>query len=206
MFVNEMRRSSRIRKSSGLWRAAFFTLLFLVVATVGIALYYLSSGFSGGSGTPQNFSDRQTNRAIFSVQANKEQLQSLINQQIADNRDKRLSYHVAIGDQVVLKGNYKLLFTGIPFSLSFEPVVSNGDIILKETGVRLGDVKLPDEEVLAFLKSGTKFPKWVAIQPAKKQVYLNLTRVQVQKGLYLRAETINLPQNIVSFSVHQKSK
>ncbi|CAM3150956.1 uncharacterized protein YpmS [Sporolactobacillus spathodeae] len=204
--MNEMRRSSRIRKSSSLWRAAFFTLLFLVVATVGIALYYLSSGFSGDSGTPQNFSDRQTNRAIFSVQANKEQLQSLINQQIADNRDKRLSYHVAIGDQVVLKGSYKLLFTGIPFSLSFEPVVSNGDIILKETGVRLGDVKLPDEEVLAFLKSGTKFPKWVAIQPAKKQVYLNLTRVQVQKGLYLRAETINLPQNIVSFSVHQKSK
>ncbi|MFT8362861.1 MAG: YpmS family protein [Sporolactobacillus sp.] len=204
--MNETRRTIRKGQRPAVWRAAFFTLLFLVIALIGLALYYLSAGFSGEQATPESYSDQQTNRAIFSVQANKTQLQSLINQQITDSGDKRLSYHVEIGDQVVLKGSYKLLFTGIPFSLAFKPIVSNGDVVLRETSVRLGDVKLPDEEVLAFLKSGTKFPKWVAIQPAKKQVYLNLTRVQVQKGLYLRAEVINLPKNIVSFSVHQKNK
>ncbi|MFT8318702.1 MAG: YpmS family protein [Sporolactobacillus sp.] len=204
--MSELRRSKVSKKRPSVWRAAFFTLLFLVVIALAVLAAFLTGGFSTSKTSPENFTSQQTSDAIFTVQANKKQLQSMINQQIADNKDKRLNYHVEIGDQVVLKGSYRLLFTGIPFSLSFAPEVNNGDIILKETNVRLGNLKLPDQEVLAFLKSGTRFPKWVVIQPSKRQVYINLTRVQVQKGLYLHAETINLPGNDVSFTVHQKAK
>lgn len=204
--MNELRRSRASKKRPSIWRAAFFTLLFLVVLALVVLMAFLTGGFSASNQSPENFTSQQTSDAIFTVQANKKQLQSMINQQIADSKDKRLSYHVAIGDQVVLKGSYRLLFTGIPFSLTFVPKVSNGDIILKETNVRLGDMKLPDEEVLAFLKSGTRFPKWVVVQPSKRQIYINLTKIQVQKGLYLHAETINLPGNDVSLTVHQKAK
>lgn len=143
------------------------------------------------------------NAAIFTVQANKQQLETLINDQIHTDKNARLSYRVAIGDQVALNGNYRLLFTGIPFSLTFNPVVSHGDIILKESEVKLGSIRLPDKQVLSFLKAGSQFPKWVIIQPDKRQIYINLTAVQIQQGLYLQAEKIDLPKNIVSFTVHR---
>lgn len=127
----------------------------------------------------------------------------MINDQIRGNQNGRLSYQVSIGDHVVLKGNYKLLFTGIPFTLTFDPVVSHGAILLKESDVQLGGLKLPDKEVLNFLKISAGFPDWVVFQPDKKQIYIDLAKTSIQKGLYFQAETINLPKNIVSFTVHQ---
>ncbi|MCQ2008749.1 MAG: YpmS family protein [Sporolactobacillus sp.] len=190
------------KKKKNLWKIALLSLLVIELALVIAVLGMLTNGFSAtDSPTPQT--DRTEGKAIFSVQANKQQLENMINDQIDSNGNNRLTYHIDIGDQVVLNGKYKLLFTAIPFSLTFTPSVSNGDIVLKETDVKLGSIPLPDKQVLSFLKSGSKFPKWVAIQPNKRQIYINLTDVQVQKGLYLRAQTINLAKNDVTFSVHQ---
>ncbi|MCO7176847.1 YpmS family protein [Sporolactobacillus kofuensis] len=185
-----------------MWKFAFLTFLILEVVALLVIVGMITNGFSTKD-APLPRTDRTQGHAIFSVQANKQQLENMINDQIDSNRNKRLSYHVDINDQLVLNGKYKLLFTAIPFSLTFTPTVSNGDVVLKETNVKLGSLPLPDKQVLSFLKSGSKFPKWVVIQPNKRQIYINLTRVQVQKGLYLRAETMNLPKNDVTFSVHQ---
>ncbi|MDN3955734.1 YpmS family protein [Sporolactobacillus laevolacticus] len=190
-------------RKKNIWKIAFLSFLLLEVLAIGVILAMITNGFSSKDGALPR-TDRTQGQAIFSVQANKQQLENMINDQIDSNQNKRLSYHVDIGDQLVLNGKYKLLFTAIPFSLTFTPGVQNGDVVLKETNVKLGSLPLPDKQVLSFLKSGSDFPKWVVIQPNKRQIYINLTQVQVQQGLYLRAETINLPHNDVTFSVHQK--
>jgi uncharacterized protein YpmS len=190
-------------RKKNIWKIAFLSFLLLEVLAIGVILAMITNGFSSkDEALPRT--DRTQGQAIFSVQANKQQLENMINDQIDSNQNKRLSYHVDIGDQLVLNGKYKLLFTAIPFSLTFTPGVQNGDVVLKETNVKLGSLPLPDKQVLSFLKSGSNFPKWVVIQPNKRQIYINLTQVQVQQGLYLRAETINLPHNDVTFSVHQQ--
>lgn len=190
------------KRRKNLWKAAFFALLFMILLTIILLFSLLTSGFSG---TSQPIPSKLTGgNAIFTVQANKLQLQNMINDQIRGNQNNRLSYQVTIGDRVVLKGDYKLLFTGIPFTLTFDPVVSNGAIILKESNVRLGNLKLPDREVLNFLKISAGFPDWVIFQPDKQQIYIDLTKISIQNRLYLQAETIDLPKNIVSFTVHQR--
>lgn len=153
---------------------------------------------------PKSAANSQVRAAVFTIQAEKAQLQRLINERFAKKDDQKLSYRVTIGDRVTLSGDFRLLFTGIPFSLTFIPRVSGGDVILRETDVKLGKVRLPDEEVLAFLQSGADLPKWIVIQPKERQIYVKLTDVQVQKGLYLRADTINLPDNQIIFSVHER--
>lgn len=185
------------------WRTAFFALLIIVVAVPIFLFGLLTGGLSSNSVTPGGLQPGSKNAAIFTVKANKQQLETLINDQIRSNKNSRLTYQVSIGNQVALNGRYRLLFTGIPFSLTFNPVVSNGDILLKESEVKLGSIKLPDQQVLSFLKAGSKFPKWVVIQPDKRQVYINLTSVKIQNGMYLRAKTIDLPKNDVSFTVHR---
>ncbi|MDD9149432.1 YpmS family protein [Sporolactobacillus sp. CQH2019] len=198
----EKRQTLNEKKRKNLWKAAFFALLFIFLLFVLLLFSLLTSGFSGTSQTvPSRLTDGQ---AIFTVQANKRQLQNMINDQISRNGNNRLSYQVAIGNRVVLKGTYKLLFTGIPFTLTFDPVVSHGAIILKESNVRVGSLELPDKEVLNFLKVSAGFPDWVVFQPDKQQIYIDLSKISIQNGLYLQAETIDLPKNVVAFTVHQK--
>ncbi|MCO7124937.1 YpmS family protein [Sporolactobacillus shoreicorticis] len=197
-----MKAATYPKKKKNLWKLALLSILVIELATVVVVFAMLTNGFSAAD-HPIPRTDRTKGKAIFSVQANKQQLENMINDQIDSNGNNRLTYHIDIDDHLVLNGKYKLLFTAIPFSLTFTPSVSNGDIVLKETDVKLGSIPLPDKQVLSFLKSGSKFPKWVAIQPNKRQIYINLTDVQVQKGLYLRAQTINLAKNDVTFSVHQ---
>ncbi|RYL93126.1 DUF2140 family protein [Sporolactobacillus sp. THM7-4] len=185
------------------WKAAFLSLLFAVAVAVFLIFGLLTDWFSGGQ--PVNVPPhRSAGQAVFTVQANKKQLEAMINSQINKDLDPRLSYSVKINDQLILSGKYKLLFTAIPFSITFDPAVSQGNIILKEADVKLGSLKLPDKEVLNFLKSGSGFPKWVIIQPDQQQIYIDLTQVEIQKGLSLQAKTINLAEDTISFTVHQK--
>ncbi|MCL1630700.1 YpmS family protein [Sporolactobacillus sp. CPB3-1] len=200
-----MNGSRQTRKKKNFWKYAFLILISIELLALLVFFAFLTNGFSSPD-SPTPHVNRTKGQAIFSVQANKQQLENMINDQIDSGNNKRLSYHVNIGDQLVLNGKYKLLFTAIPFSLTFTPKVSDGDLVLKETDVKLGSIPLPDKQVLSFLKMGSKFPKWVVIQPEQRQVYIHLTDVEVQKGLYLRAQTVNLPNNEVSFSVHQVRK
>lgn len=186
------------------WKRAFFSLLILLAAAV-VILYGLFLGLFTGGGPAKNIiHPAREDAAIFTVQAKKKNLQDMINEQIQKYPDSRLSYTAEIDRDLTLTGKLKLLGTGIPFSMSFDPYVSNGDIILKETGVTLGKVSLPEEQVLSFLNSSTQFPKWVIIQPDKRQITINLTQMPLEDQFYLKAKTINLSQDDISFEVHEK--
>jgi Uncharacterized protein conserved in bacteria len=178
-------------------------LLLAILIAVLLLAGFLTQGFSANSALPVKVQDAAKGQPIFTVQANKQQLETMINHQMNGTKDSKLTYQVLIGDQVELKGTYRLLFTGIPFSLKFNPTVSNGDIVLKESEVKLGSIRLPDQEVLGFLKAGNSFPSWVLIRPNQRQVYINLSQIKMQGGLFLRAKTMDLPHNDVSFNVYQ---
>ncbi|WKB36700.1 YpmS family protein [Terrilactibacillus sp. S3-3] len=184
-------------------RAFFFHYLFYWQRRLSF-FTACSSAFSQEAGAKNIIHPAREDAAIFTVQAKKKNLQDMINEQIQKYPDSRLSYTAEIDRDLTLTGKLKLLGTGIPFSMSFDPYVSNGDIILKETGVTLGKVSLPEEQVLSFLNSSTQFPKWVIIQPDKRQITINLTQMPLEDQFYLKAKTINLSQDDISFEVHEK--
>lgn len=191
-------------KAPNRWKRAFFSLLFLLAAAAAILYVTFLGLFTGGGPSKTIVHPVSEGAAIFTVQAQKNNLQDMINEQIKKYPDSRLSYTARIDQDLTLSGKLKLLGTGIPFSISFDPYVSKGDIILKETGVTLGKVSLPEEQVLNFLNSSTRFPKWVIIQPAKRQITINLTQMPLEDQFYLKAKTINLNQDDISFEVHEK--
>lgn len=199
----ESSRAGSRNKKWNKWRTAFLLLLSINIVVFITLAVSLTGGFSRNETAPDNLLDQSKGAAIFTVQADKSQLEALINDQLRSSKNDRLDYRVVINRQFVIKGNYRLLFTGIPFTLTFNPTVSHGDIILNETDVKIGSLSLPDKEVLRFLKMGTDFPEWVVIRPEQRQIYIDLTKVEIQDGLYLRAKSIHLPDE-VSFTVHRQ--
>lgn len=150
--------------------------------------------------------DSVSGRPIFTLKTDPQQLERLINDQLKESGDDKISFQVAIDQKVVLSGNYKLLFTGIPFSMTFEPSVSNGDILLKEAEVKLSGLDLPDEEVLQFFKNSSNLPEWVVIQPDRRQITIDPSKIAVMDGMVMRADTIDLGNDTIIFSIYEESE
>lgn len=186
------------------WRTAFLILSGIVAVIIIAIVMTLAKWTDGGQSAAVPHDTPKVTAPIFMVNANKEKLTAMINHEIQVNQSGNLSYHVDLSKNVSLTGALKILGLAIPFHLSFDPIVKDGDIILKEKAVQLGDITLPKQDVLNFIKKGTQFPKWVIIQPDKNQIYINVTGLDFQKNFYLKAKTIDLSNNKIEFNVYQK--
>lgn len=187
------------------WRTAFLTLaLIVVLILVLITLSVVKLTANGGEPVNVPRDTPKVTAPIFMVQANKERLSDMINHELQNHQTGNLSYGIDLSQDVTLDGALNVLGLDIPFALSFDPVVKDGDIILKEKGVKLGDINLPDKEVLKFIRKGTDLPKWVTIQPDDKQIYVDLTAMKLNDQFYLKANKINLSENDIEFNVYRK--
>jgi len=87
----------------------------------------------------------------------------------------------------------------LQLKMTFEPkALDNGDLILEQKDVSLGDVQLPVPYILKFMKDAYKFPSWVIIQPNDKQVYVALQHMRLNNGIRVRLEEFNLEQDRIS--------
>ncbi|MFC7391675.1 YpmS family protein [Scopulibacillus cellulosilyticus] len=189
------------------WKAAFFSLLALVIIIIVIAAGFFFSFLAIGGETQNIHNDaKKYSRPIFTVQADKDQLDNLVNNEIQKHQTGNLTYYVNMDKDVQVNGSLGVLGTSMPFSISFDPVVKNGDVILKEKKVKLGKFNLPDKQVLKFINFGTKLPDWVIVQPDKRQIYINVTKIPLNKDIdfYLKAKQIQLSKNKIVFELHQK--
>lgn len=188
------------------WKRAFFALLTLIVLVcVGLSVLFYNL-FVVHTSQQNNINEtHHVGEPIFSVNANKQRLTDMINNEIQDHQNDQLTYQVQLTNDVTLTGDLKVLGMGIPFTMSFDPkVTGSGDIILKEKSVTLGRVNLPDEQVLQFIDNGTNFPDWVVIQASKKQIYVNLNEMPLNDQFYLKAKDIQLQKDKINFDVYQK--
>jgi uncharacterized protein YpmS len=142
---------------------------------------------------------------VFTVNADKNQITKLINAEITKHPRANLTYHVDMTKTLDIIGDLKLFGLGIPFTMSFNPTVDDkGNIILKEKGVKLGRFRLPESQVLKFVKAGTDLPSWVYVNPDKKEIYIDLNNILIKDRFYFKAKEIDLPNNKLIFNVYRK--
>lgn len=83
--------------------------------------------------------------------------------------------------------------------MTFEPIaLENGDLILKQKNLSLGDVKLPVSYILKFIRDAYKLPEWVTILPNDKQVYVALHRMRLNNDIQVRVQEFNLKEDRIS--------
>lgn len=189
------------------WKRAFFvllticTMLFLTLVVLYVSLISSTST----KPVPDVAPVIPKSTPIFTITANKTELTQLINQKLIKNKEGNINYSVSLQDDIQLKGTIKVFSDNIPFIMLFSPsVTKDGQVTLKEKSFRLGKLYLPSDQVLKFIRMGTTLPNWIVIDPAKKQIDVNLSKAPINGQLYLRADRIDLKHDVLQFSIYQK--
>jgi len=184
------------------WKTAFFTLL---VINIGMIIFFFISAFlptGGDSLTGENGVSKKT-QARLTVMANKKDLNILINDFIEkENAESPIDYKVKLNDEVELYGTLPIFDQNVEMKLTFEPkALENGDLILSQNTIYIGKLQLPSRYVMNFIKNNYHFPKWVEIFPNEKMIYIHLTDIELKNQLHIHANTFDLKNDDISFSL-----
>ena len=187
------------------WKKAFLILVGLDVFIILLIIALLVIPFQESEKLPKNPRQLTSEKPVFTVQADKQQLVKWVNAEIAKHPSGNLSYQVDLSDTLDINGELKVLGINVPFAMSFHPDVDRlGNIVLREKEIKLGRLALPASEVLKFIRAGSGLPKWITVLPDKQEIYVDMNRIVTQDRFYLKAKTMDLPNNRIFFNVYRK--
>lgn len=186
-------------KKKNVWKYAFTGLIICNLLVTGILLWFLFSG-SDQQKIPRNTEVNEKTHSEFIISVQKEDLNKLINHYIEkEGLNGPIHYNVYLTDEVELYGEVSVFSQTLQLQMTFEPIaLENGDLILKQKNLSLGDVKLPVSYILKFIRDAYKLPEWVIILPNDKQVYVALHRMRLNNDIQVRVQEFNLKEDRIS--------
>ncbi|WP_213087605.1 YpmS family protein, partial [Heyndrickxia sporothermodurans] len=130
-------------------------------------------------------------------------LTNLINHYIQkEGLNGPIDYSVKLSDEVELYGIIKVFSQDVQLKMTFEPEAQkNGDLLLRQKSILIGNLNLPVEFVLKFIQKSYKFPDWVTIQPNKKTIYVALQSMKVNNEMIVHADRFDLKNDDISFTL-----
>lgn len=145
---------------------------------------------------------------IGTFSTTKEQLNKTVVSYLEDYQKKGMTYKLyATSSQILFEGTDTLLGYEVPLYVYFQPSrLENGAVQLKVTSFSVGTLPLPEEQVLKYIKSSYDLPKFVKIQPNQSTITINVQNLDNEEGIYLKAQTINLVNDDISFDIYKKSE
>lgn len=193
------------RGKNNLWKWAFFLLLALNIAFFGVvASRILGQAKTSESQTVQT---PKTDIKLGLLTTNRQQLNQAIATYLKTYQTKEMSYQVyATSSSLIFEGGYQLLGNTIPLYLYFQPYrLESGALQLKVTSVAVGSLPLPIKEVLNYIKTSHKLPKFVDIQPKKEVMTINIQSLENEAGIYLKTQKFDLPEDEIIFEIFKKN-
>lgn len=188
-------------KKKNVWKTLFIVLLSintLIIVGAGIMLFQMMNE----KPIPEsNFDGR--NVSEFTIRTEKQDLNKLINHYIEkEGLNGPIQYKILLTDEVELFGEVKVFSETMQLKMTFEPkALDNGDLILDQKSLSLGDVRLPVSYILQFIRDAYKLPDWVIIQPNEKQIYVALQKMRLNSGIGIKAEEFNLVEDRISMKM-----
>lgn len=183
------------------WRTSFFALAIL---NAGIIIWLLSLIFLPSSYTLVNVNqEKTTSDAEFTIVSTKENLEQLTNEYLQELSTQTLfNYSISLEKNVMLTGNIRAFEQEIPIKVELNPVVQkNGDLVLEQESISLGQLPLPNRKVLEFVKDNYEFPEWVVVNPKEETIYVAVTQMDPPKNIEVRVDRFNLNSNQLAFKV-----
>ncbi|PLS16252.1 DUF2140 domain-containing protein [Bacillus sp. M6-12] len=180
------------------WRALFFSLLFINIFVITLLIILISL-----PATHDNIEQegRVHEDIQFKVHTNKSDLNKLINRYLTDEGLRGpIEYHVILAEEVELYGTVPAFGRDFEMKLTFEPkALENGDLLLKQKSMSLGQLNLPVSYILSFINKQYKIPDWVSIQPNEEKIYLSLQNLKLKSNVKVKAEEFDLENDKISF-------
>lgn len=88
----------------------------------------------------------------------------------------------------------------VEMKLTFEPIAQkNGDLILKQKSVAVGQMNLPVSYVMSLINDRYNMPEWVSIRPNDESIYVSLQDMELKSDIRVKAKEFDLKNDDISF-------
>ncbi|MFB5663187.1 YpmS family protein [Alteribacillus sp. HJP-4] len=178
------------------WKGFFFLSILLnaVLLTPFILLLFLGSG----SGYESDLSDAEGGNSLFSIELTRDELNRIIEKEVDQSQLQTYAGEEALR----LEASFNVIGRDINAEMEFEPnAMEDGNVELEEKSFTIGGLSLPGTEVLALFESQVEWPEYVVVDPPNDRIVIDMQEIEVGEGYRIRADTIDLENDIISFKV-----
>ncbi|MGG5253917.1 YpmS family protein [Neobacillus sp. SM06] len=184
------------------WKKGFFLILGIDLLIVLILLFLV---IAPGTNNRENQLSKKPNgeNVSFYIQSNKEDLNKLINYYLKKQAaNTPIDYQIKLADEVELYGTLPFFSEQLNMKLTFEPeALKNGDLILKQKSISIGNLQLPAAYVLQFISENYKLPQGVEIRPNDKLIYMNMDQFKLKSNAKVKVNKFDLKKNDIAFTL-----
>jgi len=140
----------------------------------------------------------------FLIKSDKESLTKLINHYLEEETDQEnLQYRVDINNYVNVYGAIKAFNKTIDMQLVLKPkVISDGNLQLQVKELSIGRFQLPVSYVLTYMNTHYDLPSYVKINSNKKVFNIYLNELTLKNGFTARAESFDLEEDNINFTLN----
>ena len=184
------------------WKIAFFTLSGVVAAGFAGVLFLLgSTGTSEPLPSTEVIEDGDAN--LLTVRTTKKDFEGIANTYIREAmRGEKLPVQMKVKDDVILYSELTVFSFTLPVVMHFDPIVQkDGNLILKQSSMELGQLNIPPSTVLKVLRDSVKLPSWMIVRPKEEELFIDLSKVPVAKDVSVRAKSFNLEKDEILLEV-----
>ncbi|SFE57667.1 YpmS family protein [Alteribacillus iranensis] len=197
-----MRNLQNKIKQQNIWKWLFF---FLVVLNAGVIFYViLLFQSSPDDRLLPAAPDPKEADLEFTIVSDKDNLNELINRYLRElTADQDMDYTVYLENNVRLAGSIRAFNQEIPALIVLDPVVQdNGDLILQQESISLGQLQLPNRRVLDYVQSNYRMPEWIEVDPENEIIHVAVTEISKNENIRIEAQQFDLENDQISFSIH----
>ncbi|TFJ93444.1 YpmS family protein [Lentibacillus salicampi] len=184
------------------WKRLFIFLLGMNVLTVVCILALIFWPVSETE-TPAPTEENTQRSSEFTVRTTKQNVNELVNAYIdkfAAGSDHQ--YSVSLDEDVKLIGELPVFSSTVPVSVHLEPLVQeNGDVVLKQESISIGQLALPNKKIMEYLKQYLPMPEWVTVDPANEEIYVAVTDMNIRSNFHVSVKSFDLEANNLSFNI-----
>lgn len=186
------------RMKNNKWKFLFFALLAVNLLAFSIVFFLAVTPAEDDKIKPGTSREEDIQ---FEVNTNKKDLNKLINQYIEkEGFSGPIHYEVYLTDDVELYGTLPVFGEDVQLKVAFEPTaLKNGDLVLRQKSISVGQMSLPVSFVLNFVKERYKTPDWVSIRPNDELIYVSLKNMKLKSDVRVKANKFDLKNDNISF-------
>jgi len=183
------------------WKISFFVLAGLVAAAFAAVIVLIGSSAESVPLPEMKVSNPSDH--ILTVRATKEDFEGIANTFIQKAvKGEPLPVTMKVEDDVVLFSEMTVFSYTLPVIMHFDPVVrEDGNLILKQSSMEIGQLNIPPETVLKVLRDSVKLPPWMIVRPKEEELFIDLSEIPLSGDLQVKAKTFNLADDEIILEI-----
>jgi len=185
------------------WKKRFYLLITINAIILFILAIYLYTPIPKKDLEIASDQYKSEESSQFVVRTTKQNLNNLVNaylDKVLSNTEHQFS--INLDEDVQLFGELPVFSSTVPLLAHFEPIVQdNGDLVLKQKSISVGQLKLPNKKIMKYIDDYLPTPEWVIIDPSKEEVYVKITEMDIKSNFRIAVEQFDVEANNIAFKI-----